>query len=223
MTERFASESGPRERHLSISRIARYYLLGEAHDEVESLWICLHGYGQLASRFALRFRPIETERRLIVVPEGLSRFYLEGVDGRVGASWMTSEDRQREIDDYVAYLDALYDHLSACLGRRVPLHVLGFSQGAATACRWAVRGVARADRVICWSGLVPPEIELKEEGHRLGSLTLVYGTRDRYLPTDSMQREKGRLTCAGINFEEHTFDGGHRIDDETLRTVGESG
>ena len=52
---------------------------------------------------------LEDESRVLVAPEGLSRFYVNATHGLVGASWMTREDRQHEIDDYVGYLDAIYN------------------------------------------------------------------------------------------------------------------
>ena len=36
-----------------------------------------------------------------MAPEGLSRFYLEGFSGKVGATWMTREDRLNDIDNYL--------------------------------------------------------------------------------------------------------------------------
>src|SRR5947199_10791389 len=97
------------EHHFSTRRTARFFTLGSPERSTD-LWILCHGYGQLASRFLERFRPIEAERRCIVAPEGLSRFYLTDspAERRVGASWMTREDRLHEIDDYVRYLDALH-------------------------------------------------------------------------------------------------------------------
>ena len=78
---------------------------------MRELWYVLHGYGQLAAPFLDDFRAIDDGTRLIVAPEALSRFYEGDVqarlhkDAKVGASWMTREDRDAEIADYVAYLD----------------------------------------------------------------------------------------------------------------------
>src|SRR2546425_6931053 len=97
------------EHQFSTSRSARYFTLGSPQHAAD-VWLVCHGYGQLASRFLERFRPLEAERRCIVAPEGLSRFYLTDspAERRVGASWMTREDRLHEIDDYVRYLDGVY-------------------------------------------------------------------------------------------------------------------
>ena len=82
------------------------------------MWVVCHGYRQLARRFIREFQGIAGAERRIVAPEGLSRFYLDeeggphGPEARVGATWMTREDRIAEIDDYVAYLDALAERES---------------------------------------------------------------------------------------------------------------
>ncbi|MEJ2217163.1 MAG: hypothetical protein P8099_11165 [Gemmatimonadota bacterium] len=101
------------ERHITVSRVARYYTLGPPAIDAAEVWFVLHGYRQLAGRFLRRFEALDDGTRRIVAPEGLSRFYVDddsgphGPGSRVGASWMTREDREREIDDYVAYLDAV--------------------------------------------------------------------------------------------------------------------
>ena len=74
-----------------------------------------------------------------MAPEGLSRFYLDAGAGKVGASWMTKEDRAHEIEDYLSYLE----QVRAAIIPPVPLTILGFSQGVATAARWAVATAPR--------------------------------------------------------------------------------
>src|SRR6266498_2722637 len=138
------------EHRLTVSRTARYFTLGRPDREV---WFVLHGYGQLAALFLRHFEPLDDGTRLIVAPEGLSRFYLteDPAERRVGASWMTREDRLTEIEDYVQYLDAVHADVVGSVDRSlVKVRVLGFSQGAATACRWASTGASRVDRLIVW-------------------------------------------------------------------------
>src|SRR3989442_15736955 len=114
------------EHQFSTSRSARYFTLGSPQ-HAGDLWFVCHGYGQLAARFLERFHPLEAERRCIVAPEGLSRFYLteSPTERRVGASWMTREDRLHEIDDYVRYLDGVYAKFAP---RKARVTALGFSQ-----------------------------------------------------------------------------------------------
>jgi predicted esterase len=200
------------EHSLATTRTARYFTLGNPAGAAD-LWFVCHGYGQLASRFLERFRAIETEGRCMVAPEGLSRFYLteHAAERRVGASWMTREDRLHEIDDYVRYLDAVYAALSAA---RATVTAVGFSQGTATACRWAALGASRVDRLILWGGEVPPDLDLQRL--RVPRLELVYGTRDQFFTPKIVAATEARLREHKIAYELVSFDGAHEIDAATL-------
>lgn len=204
-----------REHVLSTPRSARYFTLGPPEHATEFWFVC-HGYGQLASRFLERFRPLEASQRCIVAPEGLSRFYLteNPAERRVGASWMTREDRLHEIDDYVRYLDALYAQLGSHTAK---ITALGFSQGSATACRWAALGSSRIDRLIVWGGEVPPDLDLKRL--RVPSLTLVYGNQDEFFTPKVVAANEARLRERGIRYETVSFEGGHAIDEAALRRL----
>ncbi len=209
------------EHQFSTSRSARYFTLGSAEHATDVWWVC-HGYGQLASRFLERFRPIEAERRCIVAPEGLSRFYVTDnpAERRVGASWMTREDRLHEIDDYVRYLDGVYANLAPGNAR---VTALGFSQGTATVCRWTAFGSSRVDRVIVWGGEVPPDLDLAEprvaQRLRAAQLVLVYGTRDQFFTPKIISATEERLRAHKIEYDLMPFDGGHEIDEATLRRL----
>src|SRR5918992_1995500 len=179
------------EGHIEVTRTARYYTLGANVNSPGEIWFACHGYGQLAADFARHFEPLDDGTRLIVVPEALSRFYFgdprrgtHGSDAMVGATWMTREDREREIEDHVRYLDALYTTMRKERGRaRARVTVLGFSQGVATVCRWLARGTARTDRLVLWGGRIPTDIfPLPEASSLRGAhLTLVVGTSDEYV------------------------------------------
>jgi len=201
-----------REHFITTSRTARYFTLGPS-DDADEIWLVCHGYAQLAARFLERFRPIEAKGRRVVAPEGLSRFYLteSPAERRVGATWMTSEDRLHEIDDYVRYLDAVH---AATAPKRAKVTALGFSQGTATAARWAALGAGRVDRLILWGGEVPPDLDLKRL--RVPELLLVYGTRDQYFTPKVVAANELRLREHGIRHELISFEGGHEIDAPTL-------
>jgi predicted esterase len=225
------SDAGPAvtEHHLTVTRTARYCTLGDATAAVTDLWIVCHGFGQLARTFIEEFRPIARAERLIVAPEALNRFYLNrdggraGASARVGATWMTREDRLAEIDDYVRYLDELYREIvGEHPGRGVRLTALGFSQGTATVARWLVHGAARIDRLILWAGVLPPEID--PSGSARAKLTstelcLVAGARDEMLTAEQVQAQRTLLERAGVACRLVEFDGGHRMDRVTLEEL----
>jgi predicted esterase len=219
------------EHHLSVPRTARYFTLGGSPDGVAGVaevWFVCHGYAQLAGRFVQHFEPLADASRLVVAPEGLSRFYLEdatvpAAERKVGATWMTREDRLSEIDDYVRYLDALRAVVLRQVGRAaVHVTALGFSQGAATVSRWAARGAAGVDRLILWAGELPPDLDLAAAAERFRGLRLllVVGRDDAYITPKIVAREEQRLRSHGIPYEVRCFEGGHEIDEEILKEVG---
>ena len=203
------------EHRITVSRSARYFTLGRPDREV---WFVLHGYGQLAARFLRHFGPLDDGTRLIVAPEALSRFYLSEApaERRVGASWMTKEDRLAEIDDYVRYLDAIYKDVLRSIDRaKIHVTALGFSQGATTACRWTTVGASRLDRLIVWGGEVPSDVDLP----RAARLILVHGSGDAFFTPKVVAATEVRLREHGIPYDLVSFDGGHEIDAVVLKNL----
>jgi predicted esterase len=212
------------ENHLMVTRTARYFTLGNVHDELEQVWFVCHGYGQLAPYFLKDFEVLNNGTRLIVAPEALSRFYLNGFSGRIGASWMTREDRQQEIDDYVRYLDAVYQDIFQRVGRStVKVYVLGFSQGTSTVCRWLSRSSAKIDRLILWAGTLPPDLDLRAERMTLNQLKLclVMGKQDEYANSSLLAQQQELLNKHAISYRLITFEGGHQLDAEVLRELAQ--
>lgn len=223
-----------REHHLAVSRTARYYVLGSPGPAVSQVWVVCHGYGQLAGRFLQDFDGLEGDGRLIVAPEALSRFYLDSAkSGRhaeaVGASWMTREARETEIEDYIRFLELLKGQILASLGGPVPLGVLGFSQGVATAARWVVRAPDKPSLLVLWGSGLPPELvgRVGAQGFQRTRLVFAAGAEDAYLDPAALEGQIATLRGLGVSCERVAFSGGHRLDPDTLSRVlaglGEAG
>ena len=209
----------PHAHHIRVQRTARYYTLGGG-PAPRDVWFVLHGYGQLAAAVIRFFTDLASDESLVVAPEALNRFYLvapESAPARerpVGATWMTREDRDSEISDYVEYLDAIYDDVAASPasdGARVS--VVGFSQGAATATRWVTHGRSHLHRLILWGGLLPPETDLAHAGasFRGAKLIIVAGERDQHVNDSTLSVEQARLDAARVPYDVIRFDGGHVV------------
>ena len=216
------------EHHLTVRKTARYYVDGSLDAKTRDVWIVCHGYGQLAADFLKDLEPLAKPGRAIVAPEGLSRFYFEsgkhGPESKVGASWMTREDRLSEIEDYVAYLDALGDAVFASLARSAAkLTVLGFSQGTATASRWVARGSVRPDRLILWGGLLPADVDLGAAQAALArlELLLVVGARDRFADEEQLGAQLAALGRIGVTPRVVRHPGGHRLDAQVLADLAD--
>lgn len=208
----------PEHLRLRTTRYGHVYGLGAA--DAPEVWLVLHGYGQRADRFLRRFRDVAGPERRVVAPEGLSRFYLDDQYEKVGASWMTREDRQEEIADQLAWLDTV---VAAVTEDHSRLTVLGFSQGAPTAGRWLLRGRGRAERLICWGAGLPHDVDLERARLRLEGveLVLVVGDDDPFLTPDRVSGERERLEAAGLRARWMSYRGGHDIDPAVLGTLAD--
>jgi predicted esterase len=217
----------PREHHMRVQRSARWYELGGDGAAVREIWLVVHGYAQLARDFIEVFEPIATPARLIVAPEALSRFYAHVERGgthqqaRVGATWMTREDRDAEILDYVDYLDAVVERARAAAPGARRVVALGFSQGTATVSRWAVLGARAPDRLILWGGGPAEDLPADRLSERFGTrpVEIVHGLHDRVVPLAGVERAATRLRAYGVAIELRSYEGGHRIDPALLASV----
>lgn len=201
-------------------------MLGADVSVAEELWLVCHGYGQLASRFIRRFGVLDNGRRLIVAPEALSRFYLSGGTGphsdedKVGASWMTREERDAEIADQVTFLDRLRGHVM--VGRDgLRVVAFGFSQGAAVVCRWAARTAFPPDRLILWGSGVPTDVLDRTgiSGLARAKLTIVAGAHDPIANEARIAEQMRQLEAAGLTCRLRLFDGGHEVNGAVLDEI----
>ena len=186
------------------------------------LWYIMHGQTMRATAFLESARALDDGTRLVVAPEALNRHYLGALsrEAPVGATWMTRDLRDADIADNVAYLDALHASLTARLGGNAPpVTLLGFSQGGATAIRWAARGAVRPARIVIWESSLPPDVDHAAMWERCGRppLTYVCGTRDQWFTPKVLEAQHGVWEAAGLPFTRVSFEGGHRLDDATLR------
>lgn len=204
---------------IEVTKTARYFTLGNPEGEVVDLWIVIHGYGQLAKFFLNRFHPLNDGKTLVVAPEGLSRFYLgDNKWERVGASWMTKVERLTEIQDHVGFLEKVYHQLLEELGdKQVRFHLLGFSQGVATAWRWLKLGTIQPDSFVVWAGTIPEEMspELQTKLDQL-NLWIAYGTQDEYLDEKLAEVRIEQFRQFKPDLKTLRFEDRHRINEDAL-------
>lgn len=213
-----------KENKISVQKTARFYTLGNASHNVKSIWFVLHGYGNSGSDFIKEFDVLDNGENFIVVPEALNKFYLKGFFGKVGASWMTKENREDEIDDYVNFLNSVYETVIKNFKRNeVKINVLGFSQGVPAAVRWMTAKNLAPDNFIIWAGDIPGDTEpgkiksvLKDTG-----ILYVIGSNDRIIDRERFKIEADKIKGLGLNYKAVEFNGGHKIDRPTLTAISE--
>ena len=211
------------EHHLAVTRTARYYQQGELSAQTRQVWFVCHGYGQLAAYFSRHFTFLAAANpdTVIIAPEGLSRFYLQGNGGRVGASWMTRDDRLHEIDDHIGFLNQLAASVLTECSADVHITVLGFSQGTATVSRWLTRTPLRPHHLILWAGSFPEDIDTALAQQLLSGpkITLVVGTEDEYISVAQATRQQKHLVELGASPQLITFAGKHELNRAVLEQL----
>ena len=201
-------------QHLQVSRTARIFSLPSRQQPPSQIWVVLHGYGQLASDFLTAFDLSIFSEDLVVAPEALSRFYTRGGAGPVGASWMTKEDRETDIQDYLDYLQQVCVELRQ-QHPNVPLILLGFSQGAATAGRLAARFPGIFTRLFIWAGVFPPDLSMDNFSGWPPTL-LIRGDADQMLSEAQWQSDLKILKNKGLPVSGLAFSGRHELEEKVL-------
>jgi predicted esterase len=209
-------------RVITVPRTARFVTLGQPTQALKQVWFVFHGYGQLATEFIQEFAYIADGSRYFIAPEGLSRFYCSGISGKVGASWMTREDRLDEISDYLTYTNTVYENVTREIpNSNVKRVLLGFSQGVSTVCRWLEQVSVQADRLILWAGTIPPGLDLwKIKAHypKL-EVYLVVGTKDLHAEPGKIKEDEARLENSELHYRKIRFIGKHELHPPTLRKL----
>lgn len=206
------------EKHIEVSLKASYRTVNVLQERTKKIWIVFHGQGQLTEFFLKKFEALDPNEHFIIGPQGLSKYYLNGLTGRVGASWMTKEDRLTEIENQARYIDAV---LKAEVGNHpAKIVLLGFSQGTATLMRYAKHSKLAIDEMILWAGTIPPELTPEMLSH-LSEIHAhyVYGDEDQFDQDGQFDKEHEKFEkLLGASVQKHVFQGKHEVLSEVLLT-----
>lgn len=199
----------PVEIKIKSEKTARYYVL-KPDSEPKGIIYVLHGYRQLAQYFILQFRELTNHGFLVVAPEGQHRFYIEGYNGRVGASWMTKEAREDDILDYIHFLNDVHYQIGHT---SLPIHVLGFSQGGATACRWVADGNVLVNCLILHSSVFPDDFDFAKNKTLMTKVRVVsiFGDKDPFASESTIDEKMEWVRSKGLTTKLLRFNGGHEI------------
>ena len=206
--------------YIDVSFRARYYQLGEISDQTQSVWFVCHGYGQLAPYFIRNFKEFDDQAHCIIAPEGLFRFYTKGVSGRVGATWMTKEDRLTDIGNYIKFLNEVYNEVMRSAPTYIKINLLGFSQGVATVTRWALQKHINFHRLVLWAGIFPYDMDFDFGKQKLKDVEIfsILGNKDPYVSDKIIMEQLDYEARLGLEVKKIRFEGEHELNAEVLKT-----
>ena len=209
-------------KQISIPKTHKYSQLGEFSEKTNTVWIVLHGYGMLSEFFIKKFECILNDSTVVIAPEGSNRFYLENNYYRVGASWMTKLDKEKDIEDNISFIQTLYSNIVDEIGHtNFKLNTLGFSQGGATLVRWIMSNNITVDSLILWGSDIPKDCLTSEKKSRWSSIDvkLVIGNQDEYINEENKQKVIDLISSYGLKYELVEYEGSHKIIEKELEKI----
>lgn len=199
------------EKKVSYQISNSYSSLNTFTSNTKNVWVVLHGIGYLSRYFLKYFKDLDPDENYIIAPQAQSKYYLNNGYKHVGASWLTKENTEAEIENVLEYLEAVYT--AEALQNAPQLILLGYSQGVSVATRWVARNKIECSHLVLCSGGLPVELQ-KEDFEFLTNLkvSLVYGTKDEYLNEDRMAKEHVKAKdLFGEKLNIIPFEGGHEM------------
>ncbi len=208
-------------RSIRFEYESHYFLSQEPTFQEKEIWLVVHGYGQLAEFFVRKFKKFFSPEILFIAPEGTNYNYLEGFQGRVGANWMTKHERENAIENNHRLLNKLIGSFLDKYQERPKIKVLGFSQGAATATRWASVWDGKIETLVLWSGGFALDLNMKaaDQAFSETELILVLGEKDDLINPESIKKQEELILSLGKSVKRISFDGGHELDTDVMEKI----
>lgn len=202
---------------IKVSKTASYFTQGQLNEHTKYIWLVIHGFAQTADTFIQPFS-ILGEEHFVIAPEGLNRFYSRGFAGSAVANWMTSRDREFEIEDYCNYLNLLTKQLNITQYKNAKVILLGFSQGVSTLTRFFLSGNIHADLLVMVAGEIAIEFQkdLPTKLVQAKSLYLV-GTQENLIKPEKIEFQKQLLANCKCSIME--FEGKHEVNEAAVLVV----
>jgi predicted esterase len=204
--------------YIKTERTARFFTQGQLNSNTRKIYFLLHGYAQNADEFLTSFQELAHDDVFLVAPEGLSHFYWKELFGNPVSSWMTSLEREREIEDYVLYLQQLYQSILHDFDlSNIVINYVGFSQGCPTLTRWLERSSGiKINHVVLYAGELASEIDLSSTHSFVRKCTLhfVYGEEDRLIRKERIEEFSNHLRKENVIFKLCKTSGRHAITNE---------
>jgi predicted esterase len=208
-------------KFITFDFTALYLKYANNNADLKNIWVIFHGYGQLSEDFFKSFDLLTTGDNLLLFPQGLSKFYLKGVGKQVGASWMTSHERETDISNYISYLNQIYEREVKPIRKDIKLNLLGFSQGGHTVSRWINKCGISYNKLVIWGSSLAYEISKEDIKAKFSSGTnvIVIGDKDRFFDEEKVILKKRHYSKIEFDYQLIEYEGGHEILPDVLKKI----
>ena len=204
------------ENSLSYKITNTYSTLNKKTEKTKNVWLVFHGIGYLSRYFLKYFKHLNSEENYIIAPQAQSKYYLNSEYRHVGASWLTRENLEAEIENTLNYVEAVFQ--AENLQNVENLNIFGYSQGVSVATRFIARRKIVCKNLLMHSGRIPEEIQASDFRFLKDTrFSFIYGTEDKYLKNEHLKLEEKRLhQLFPKNLQILSFDGGHEVNTDLI-------
>ncbi len=208
------------EKEVAYNITNTYSTLNRLNPDTEYVWMVFHGIGYLSRYFLRYFDELTPEKHYVVAPQASPKYYLNGEYKHVGASWLTKENTQAEIENVLSNIDAVWQ------AEHIPdskkLIVLGYSQGVSVAMRWVAGRQISCDSLVLYAGGIPNELTSADFAFLAADTEIIsiVGDKDPYLTRERREVELQRSQhLFGDRCSFVTFEGGHEVKKTLLSKI----
>jgi predicted esterase len=206
-------------QYVQIQKTARYFISKKIDESVKRVIFVLHGYAQNGDDFLNSCLELASEETVLIAPEGLSKFYWKDFSSNPSSSWMTSLEREHELEDTRNYLSQVLMEVKVQLPKvGISFSCLGFSQGAATASRFARNPDLNCTDLFLYGGGPAHDLDWEALPENL-KFHLIYGDQDPLVSASQALKVKALIQGKKFEVDSFTFKGKHKIENEGLRYI----
>ena len=211
------------ETHVIEARTHGRFLLRPPAGAPRGILVGFHGYTENAEKHLadLETIPGNADWALVAV-DALHAFYASrSGTGRVARGWMTRDLREEAIEDNVRYVRDILNAVRPRFGWRLPVALLGYSQGASMAWRTALLAGHEIAAAIALAGDVPPESALLPPSSPFPRRALlVRGESDEWYGAEKLEDDRALLSARCVEVVTLTCPGGHEWTDPFREAAG---
>lgn len=208
----------PKQKTVLYNTTKPYSTLNTITKKTKNIWMVFHGMGYLSRYFLKPFLALDPEENYIISPQAPSKYYLDDQFKYVGASWLTREDRDLELQNALAYVDGVFEN--EAIPENVNLILFGFSQGVSIVTRWMSLRKINCSSLLLYAGSIPNELSATDfdfMDFETTSVKIIFGNQDKYLTEERVQLENKKINLIFKgNATTVTYEGGHEINSKVL-------
>ena len=206
------------EKEISYNITNTYSTLNTITAKTKNVWFVCHGIDYLSRYFLKYFAELNTEENYIIAPQAISKHYLGTNYKYVGASWLTKENTQVEIENVMRNFDSVFE--AEHIPRSANLIVLGYSQGVSVALRYVARRKLKCSHLVMMSGGIPNELTTNDFKFLNAKAYFVYGNQDEFINEERLRLERHKVDILfGNSVTIIPFEGKHVVNKEFINSL----